>query len=777
MNRHGIYISLVVVLLLTLFAAYVSYFMSAYNYTFIEVINKTAVELKLVEQQERLINYEQKFENLYLSSVWENAEKSKFLPILRGKSKNEVRTYYLERLLRLSQERIFVLKCESLSNKDILLAYYCAIQEKIDYHTFLNYLMLFSFVQPKEVGEYGNALEFAIVYDLLNSSFHVASEEDNLLQAKMRDMLGNYLSKLDGDSASLFHGRSVLASNAFILASQLKSTSQKSDQLISRAIGHYLDFYQALKNVVIWPEGYNYWINERALPILIALEAFKNLTIKGESYFDDVASLQLKIAHWHIYNTRPDWKIQGWGDEGPRVDLKDETGKVVDYLALVTDAPEVKLYASLLAKRFATRAYWFSYKKYLPMFANDTWLSKEFSNNVDESITLEPLSHLLPKTAIFGPNYSNHVVIRSGWGPDDTFLQFRASQTYTHHQHYDAGHFTLFKKEPLIVNSSTYSGMDSENRKYFSSRSISKNTIKVMNPDESFSPDRNYELVTPDGGQRIPIGRGSAVLSLNEWQAQYQSGEYHNADLLKYDLDILNNVLIRADITRSFNSIKYSASGQKAKVRRVVRNFVYMNSIDSVILYDEVVTTSPKFPVLSSFFIPNRPSFIEYNDAKLTISSLINSGFDPILIGGPTYRNFVSDTPDLTSPTGVIFPEGGEKKPWYDKSDWRIEIPYLSNQYNQQSLTILRPNSITAPKLLETNAFVSVWKLDNVALVWLNQTSEKAVTIESLDGFDQVVFASSTSGTIIINQGKFAGEQFNYEDGLSVVPLNSTIKQ
>ena len=69
---------------------------------------------------------------------------------------------------------------------------------------------------------------------------------------------------------------------------------------------------------------------------------------------------------------------------------------------------------------------------------------------------LQALDGVLPRAALFGPNALNQVYIRSDWGPDATYVTFRAGDTFAHHGHYDAGHFTLFKGAPLAINSGTY---------------------------------------------------------------------------------------------------------------------------------------------------------------------------------------------------------------------------------------------------------------------------------------------------------------------------------
>ncbi|AEP30651.1 hypothetical protein [Brumicola nitratireducens] len=793
MKKISIFLLVIFILLSLVAGGAIGFLMRHYNYTLYEVVNKSAVKLGVVEEQQRLISYEKQYENTYGNTYWQNSNESKLFPFLSSMNQPSVKRYFLDRLSILKKQRAMGYSCDNANQFKLLIVYYCSIEGEIEESVFLNLVLNYSFEVPREVGSYGNALTFVIAYELLKYSFDISKDNEETLQSILRNMLGSYLSKLDGDSASLFHGRSVLASNAIILASQLDGSSLENKALVSRAVGHYQDFYQALKKVEIWPEGYNYWINSRALPIVMALEAFKYAVVDNIQSTKDIEVLQQRIGLWHIYNTRPDWTIQGWGDEGPRVDLKDETSKVIDYLALVTNSPEIDSYASLLVQRFGSRAYWRGYKMYLPIIASDMWFSENLNIMGNKDVTLEPLSHLLPLSEIFGRGYSNHVVIRSGWGPKDTFIQFRASQMFTHHQHNDAGHFTLFKNAPLIVNSSAYSGMNTENRMYFASRSIAKNTIKVMNPNETFKPSRQYSIKNADGGQRIPIGLGSSVKSFQDWQDSFDSGKYHKAELLKYEIDSQNNVSLSVDLTNAYNSIKFSTSSDDTKVSRVTRNFAYISAADSVLIFDQVLTTSTELPSVNVIFFSERPTlfgsevtrlgksndgitmtnsrdfFIEQGDASLSVAALSSIDFGIMLIGGPTYRNFVRNTPSLDTPIGSNFDGGYEVKPWNDKSDWRLEIPFAINGKKASSLTILRPGSFKVPKLIKIATDFKLWIVEDFAIVSILNNHNNLKVIDSIEGATTIVFVSEKAGEAMIFEENEDNLNVTYTEGITII--------
>jgi len=96
--------------------------------------------------------------------------------------------------------------------------------------------------QPNASGRYGNGWQLAFNYDLLASSSKLTSK------LHLQSLLVDYLKLLDESSATLWHGRLSLASNAWLCAAMLDIRSEKQRQLIIRA-QHY--FLQAAQSVAI----------------------------------------------------------------------------------------------------------------------------------------------------------------------------------------------------------------------------------------------------------------------------------------------------------------------------------------------------------------------------------------------------------------------------------------------------------------------------------------------------------------------------------------------
>lgn len=75
---------------------------------------------------------------------------------------------------------------------------------------------------------------------------------------------------LDDRGAALWHTRSSLAASAWLGATVLNPEIAEHAQLQARAQGHLLDTLSALALSEAWPEGYNYWVNNRGLLLALA---------------------------------------------------------------------------------------------------------------------------------------------------------------------------------------------------------------------------------------------------------------------------------------------------------------------------------------------------------------------------------------------------------------------------------------------------------------------------------------------------------------------------
>ncbi len=564
-------------------------------------------------------------------------------------------------------------------------------------------------VPAAAAGEYGNAWALALAYDLFGRS----PDFDAAARAQMRQVLGLALDQLlevldgDGDGASLWHGRATLAAHAWLCAAALgPDDSAAGRQRLARAARHFRGLLEALALTEAWPEGYNYWIQNRALPIALAAAAYLN-GIDGAEDAAAVRALLARIGRWHVYATRPDGRIQGFGDEGSRVDLRHHTRAVIDLLAQLSGDSALATYSAELGRRFGTEAY----------TADNRWavaLLREPALAVLAGPYPQVLAGLLPPDALFGRGAMNLGYWRSGWSSGATSISFRAGDSFTHHGHYDAGHFTLFKGAPLAVDGATYGEFGAPHRLNYAIRSVAKNTLLVLRPGERVSLPIAQAQNVADGGQRLTLPTGSAIASVEQWREALDHGPHLRGARLRQYASRTELAYAATDLTEAYNTPRHDEGGQGGKVERVERELVYLRAEDRLIVHDRVRSTDAAYVKKWLLHVPTRPQVaglrvlrgglgdgileseagfarIDNGNGALALRRLLPRDARLRLVGGPSHRYYVERDGDETALDGVDYAEGARPAPWFDADDWRIEIQPGAPRRDDEFLVVLSP--------------------------------------------------------------------------------------
>jgi len=197
--------------------------------------------------------------------------------------------------------------------------------------------------EPKASDNIGNGLPMALTYDLLYHHPAMTVTRHQQIELKLEDMVRRYLVVLEGDSASLWHGRA-----------QIKRVLER-------------------------------------------------------------------VGYWHIYGSRPKGKFEPFGDSGPRVDLKDETRRVIDLISLATGNPSFSAYSAYLKTIHRQESYYQAYRWGLPLFQFKIF-NDIFQTRLPDNLSI--FNGILPKSMVFGPDSWGQVYIHSDWGPDATFISY-----------------------------------------------------------------------------------------------------------------------------------------------------------------------------------------------------------------------------------------------------------------------------------------------------------------------------------------------------------------
>ena len=321
----------------------------------------------------------------------------------------------------------------------------------------------------------------------------------------------------------------------------------------------------------------------------------------------------------------------------------------------------------------------------------------------------------LPRAAFFGPDALNQVYIRSDWGPDATYVTFRAGDTFAHHGHYDAGHFTLFKGAPLAINSGTYGDFFGEHRLDYSIRSVAKNTLLVLRPGERVPVGGVFRRNVADGGQRVVLPTGSAVGSVADWLSNLGQGQHlEGGDVVHFAHREGELTSVAADLTPAYNAPGHDEGGSGGKVRRVLRQLVYLAEEDRLIVYDQVTTTDPSYTKKWLLHTVQRPEAeglrvlagapengiletgadrarVQNGRGHLLVRRFLPEDGRLRLVGGPDYRYYVEADGDDSDLDGRNVVEGANEKPWFDLGQWRIELQPGAARASDEFLVVLTP--------------------------------------------------------------------------------------
>lgn len=565
-------------------------------------------------------------------------------------------------------------------------------------------ILNFRLVLPNSSGHHANGWQLAFAYDALKNNLSFTADEKSKVNALLRKAIKYYLVLLNSNDPSQWHGRSTLASQMWLTVMALDNAS--SEELV-QTVPHFYALVNASSMTEAWPEGYNYWVNSRAIYVVLALAAYINGT-EPDIWHQKIKHLLERIGYWHIYATRPDMRIEPLGDEGPRLDLKDETRRVIDIIAQITQNPVVHQYSQSLEILHGRESYFSNYRWGWPLFNSVNFISQSIAKDPADT------DYLLPPFATFGEKHFGQSYIRQSWDSNSTFISYRSGDMFTHHGHYDNGHISLFKGAPLLVNSSQYGNYSGDNRLNYAIRSVAKNTILVQNPNEKVEIGFNRNNDVNDGGQRVTMPLGSAILSPEDWFSKRAKTPVLAGGEIITRFSDESVVYVKSDLTKSYNSAWYDNNGDGGKVTSVTREILYFLSQDILLVQDNIVTTKPEYKVKVIYHTVNKPIVgtesvlkgdhnngilvtkddviqIENSNGRL-VTEILGNYSDVYLIGGEDYKFYVESDGDDTTLNGDNFSGGLSKKKIKRAPSWRFEINLPTDKDTHQITTVHRPS-------------------------------------------------------------------------------------
>jgi len=721
-RSHIIGLSLFVAITL-LFSAAVLLLMARFEVSLPTLINKAVNKYTDGAEDAVLIKPSEKYNDTSLGDIIAGAYPRILTTELQhwrgGNTGNE---FFKQRIEIIKQKHLgYRVNCQSKRLTDRLNCYVTTPNEQ-RFELLFQAIKTFRVVRPTVSGNKGNAWRLAFTIDILKSTRLLSQYQQEALDRTLADILRQYLELLDNDGASLWHSRATLSAQAFLIATVIARDLPVNQQLYRRALGHFHQTYQAIATTETWPSGYNYWINNRAFISVLAFSAYANAH-QDRYQRNKIIAVIKRIGLAHIHFVRPDFKIMGWADEGPRIDLKDETAKVIDLIAQLTKEPVFYYFSQAIRHRYGVESYYSSYRWLLPwLYAPEYHMDTSKPAKRQKVDLLSPMSPFLSNNMLFGEGMRNHVAIRSGWQDNDTVISYQAGHVFSHHQHYNAGHFTLFKGAPLLVDAGQYNGsVMTPRRKNIDIRTLSKNSLLIEQPGEIVKPNHLFPTNVAAGGQRLVMPTGSAITSMEHWAEMRDNGLHlGGAKLLSYRNKPLNYVTISSDLTSAYNSTRFSTSGNDAKVKQVFRHMAYLNQYDLLLSYDKILSTNERYRTKWLAHTVHKPKIgllkqvkgtandgifssvakkVEVNNGtgQLALEVLAPDLITTTLIGGERYQHYVEDDGDSNTIDGNFYSEGYAKKSWYDQGVWRLEVSPIDQQALTRYVVIMQPSVSTEP--------------------------------------------------------------------------------
>lgn len=289
------------------------------------------------------------------------------------------------------------------------------------------------------------------------------------------------------------------------------------------------------------------------------------------------------IGNTYLYKLLPDGTPSREGDnEYPILDLRDTA--VLGYAVNRFKDP----YSAWLLRKSG-----FFPKQWVLPVLEFLWDDPEVTPR-DPSLTTEnelPRAHYFPGVG--------HLVMRDGWKPDSTWIEFDCGPYLAKHQHLDQNQITIYHEGYLAIDSGAdYTDSESPHYINYYRRTVAHNSMLVYDPSEKFFWSQNLLAAANDGGQRMDSSRfWNTVRSPEDWR--------HTRDLWNLgSMRVVDHAPGHYDYAMGDASNAYS----REKLKRFTREILYVPGEDLLFVFDRVVSGQPSFRKAWLLHGVNQPS-------------------------------------------------------------------------------------------------------------------------------------------------------------------------
>jgi hypothetical protein len=179
-----------------------------------------------------------------------------------------------------------------------------------------------------------------------------------------------------------------------------------------------------------------------------------------------------------------------------------------------------------------------------------------------------------------------HLVMRDGWKPDSTWIEFDCGPYFSKHQHLDQNQFSIYRGGYLAIDSGAdYTDTESPHYLNYYRRTVAHNSVLVYDPAEKFFWSDNVVPACNDGGQRMNSSRyWNTIRSPEDWDRTR-------------DVWDLGSMLVVDHVPGQYHYALGDASNAYAreKLQRFTREILYFPEHKVMFVFDQVVSTNPAF--------------------------------------------------------------------------------------------------------------------------------------------------------------------------------------